>query len=219
ALAETVTVLGEAPVVDTQTSRHQTIIVRDTLDAIPTTKRLGQYASIIPGATYANATFQDVGGNQGEGGQFGVHGQRPQDLSTNVEGLNQNQQALGVVSFNSQAFQEVVVETGGTSAEAMTGGVQVNIVSKDGGNRFSGSLSAAYTGPSLQMGNLTDDLRARGLKNDISIRRSYDYGGALGGPIKKDKLWFFMAHRWWGGSRYILGRYFNRALCSSERGV
>ena len=210
-LEETVTVLGETPVVDTQNSRQQTTIGRETLDAIPTTKRIGQYASIIPGATYTNATFQDVGGNQGEGGQFGVHGQRPGDLSLNFEGLNQNQQALGVFSFNSQAFQEVVVETGGMSAEAGTGGVQVNIVSKDGGNRLSGSLSAAYTGPSLQMGNLTDALRARGLQNDISIRRSYDYGGALGGPIKKDKLWFFMAHRWWGASRYIQGSYFNKA--------
>ena len=76
ALEETVTVLGEAPVVDIQNVRQQTTIARDTLDAIPTTKRLGQYASIIPGATYTNPTFQDVGGNQGEGGQFGVHGQR-----------------------------------------------------------------------------------------------------------------------------------------------
>src|SRR6267142_1820435 len=210
-LAETVTVLEEAPVVDIQNVRQQTTIARETLDAIPTTKRLGQYASIIPGATYTNPTFQDVGGNQGEGGQFGVHGQRGADLSTNVEGLNQNQQALGVFSFNSQAFQEIVVETSGMSAEAMTGGVQLNIISKDGGNRLSGSLSMAYTGPSLQMGNLTDALRARGLNTDISIRKSYDYGGALGGPIKKDKLWFFTAHRWWGASRYIQGSYFNKA--------
>src|SRR2546428_9759734 len=187
---DTVTVLGETPVVDSLNVRTQATFARETLDAIPTTKRLGQYASIIPGATYTNATFQDVGGNQGEGGQFGVHGQRPGDLSLNFEGLNQNQQALGVFSFNSQAFQEVVVETGGMSAEAGTGGVQGNIVSQDGGNRLSGSLSAAYTGPSLQIGNLTDALRARGLQNDISIRSSYDYGGALGGPIKKDKLWF-----------------------------
>src|SRR5947207_3110623 len=208
---DTVTVLGETPVVDSLNVRTQNTFVRETLDEIPTTKRLGQYASIIPGATYTNATFQDVGGNQGEGGQFGVHGQRGADLSTNVEGLNQNQQALGVFSFNSQAFQEIVVETGGMSAEAMTGGVQVNIVNKDGGNKLTGSLSLAYTGPSLQMGNLTDALRARGLNTDISIKRSYDYGGAIGGPIKKDKLWFFMAHRWWGASRYIQGSYFNKA--------
>src|SRR5437899_1952549 len=56
AIEETVTVSGQAPVVDTQNVRQQTTIARDTLDAIPTTKRLGQYATIIPGATYANAT-------------------------------------------------------------------------------------------------------------------------------------------------------------------
>jgi len=210
AVAETITVSGEAPVVDIQNVRQQTTIARETLDAIPTTKRIGQYASIIPGATYTNPTFQDVGGNQGEGGQFGIHGQRGADLSTNVDGMNQNQQALGVFSFNSQSFQEVVVETGGMSAEAMSGGIQVNIVQKDGGNRFSGSLSMAYAGPDLQSGNLNDDLRARGLNTDISIRHSYDNGGAFGGPIKRDKLWFFTAHRWWGASRYIQGSYFNK---------
>ena len=209
-VAETITVSGEASVVDIQNVRQQTTIARETLDAIPTTKRIGQYASIIPGATYVNPTFQDVGGNQGEGGQFGVHGQRGADLSTNVDGMNQNQQALGVFSFNSQSFQEVVVETGGMSAEAMSGGIQVNIVQKDGGNRFSGSLSMGYAGPKLQSGNLNDDLRTRGLNTDISIRHSYDNGGAFGGPIVKDKLWFFTAHRWWGASRYIQGSYFNK---------
>src|SRR5437016_4933636 len=110
-------------------------------------------------------------------------------------------------SFTATVNAEMKV---GSVEDTMTGGPQVNIVSKDGGNRLSGSLNAAYAGPSLQMGNLTDALRNRGLKNDISIRRSYDYGGALGGPIKKDKLWFFMAHRWWGASRYVQGSYFNK---------
>ena len=210
ALEETVTVSGEAPVVDIQSTRQQTTIAREVLDAIPTTKRLGQYATIIPGANYANATFQDVGGNQGEGGQFAVHGQRPGDISANFEGLNQNQQAGGVYSFNAQTFQEVVIETGGTSAEAMTGGVQLNIIAKDGGNTLSGTFNTVYTGPKLQNGNLTDELRARGLNTDISIRKSYDNGGSLGGPIVLDKLWFFTAHRWWGASRYIQGSYYNK---------
>ncbi|PYR66697.1 MAG: hypothetical protein DMF88_15350 [Acidobacteria bacterium] len=68
----------------------------------------------------------------------------------------------------------------------------------------------AYAGPKLQSGNLNDDLRARGLNTDISIRHSYDNGGALGGPIVRDKLWFFTAQRWWGASRYIQGSYFNK---------
>src|SRR4029077_18751594 len=68
ALEETVTVSGAAPVVDTQNIRQQTSLARGTLDAIPPTKRLGQFASIIPGAVYSNPTLQDVGGTQGEGG-------------------------------------------------------------------------------------------------------------------------------------------------------
>ncbi len=208
-LEETVTVSGQAPVVDTQNVRQQTTIARDTLDAIPTTKRLGQYASIIPGAVYGNATLQDVGGNQGEGGQFAIHGGRTGDQVTNIEGMNQNQQAGGVLSFNAQTFQEVVVETSGASAEAMSGGVQVNVIQKDGGNSLAGGFTASYAGPSLQNGNLTDALRARGLQSDQSIRQTYDYAWSLGGPIKKDKLWFFAAERWWGASRFLQGSYYN----------
>src|SRR5467141_2554761 len=75
-LEETVTVSGQAPVVDTQNARQQTTVERATLDALPTTKRIGQFATIIPGATYASTTFQDVGGAGGEGGMFAVHGGR-----------------------------------------------------------------------------------------------------------------------------------------------
>ena len=168
ALEETVTVSGQAPVVDTQNIRQQTTIARTTLDAIPTTKRLGQYATLIPGANYANPTLQDVGGNQGESGQFAIHGGRSGDQITNIEGMNQNQQGGGVLSFNAQTFQEVVVETSGASAEAGSGGVQVNIIPKDGGNTLSGGFNVSYSGPSLQNGNLTDALRARGLTSDVS---------------------------------------------------
>ena len=209
ALEETVTVSGQAPVVDTQNVQQQTTIARGTLDAIPTTKRLGQYATIIPGATYANPTLQDVGGTAGEGGAFGIHGGRSGDLVINFEGMNQSLMGLGVYSFNSQTFSEVVLETSGISAEASSGGVQVNIVPKDGGNQLSGSFATAWSGPSLQSSNLTDALRARGLNTDVSIKKNYDVGGALGGPIKKDKLWFFTAVRGWGAQQYAQGSNYN----------
>jgi hypothetical protein len=184
-VAETITVTGQTPVVDISSARQQTTISRDVLDAIPTTKRLGQYASFIPGATYANPTFQDSGGTAGEGGQFGVHGQRAADEVVNMDGLNQNMFGLDVYSYNSQTIQEVVVETGGTSAEAMTGGVQLNIIPKDGGNTWSGSFASSFTGPSLQAKNLDDDLRARGLQTGASIKAFKDHGGAFGGPIAR----------------------------------
>jgi hypothetical protein len=210
-VAETITVSGETPVVDISSARQQTTIAREVLDAIPTTKRLGQYASFIPGATYANPTFQDSGGTAGEGGQFGVHGQRAADEVVNMDGLNQNMFGLDVYSYNSQTIQEVVVETGGTSAEAMTGGVQLNIIPKDGGNNWSGSFSSSYAGPRLQAENLNDGLRARGLQTGASIKIFKDNGGAFGGPIVRNRLWFYTAHRYWGSQKYIQGTYYNKS--------
>ncbi len=210
ALEETVTVSGAAPVVDTQNVMQQTTIARTTLDAIPTTKRLGQYATIIPGATYSSPTFQDVGGAGGEGGQFGVHGQRAGDLVINLEGMNQDLQAGGIYSFNAHTFQEVVLETSGISSESVTGGVQVNVVPKDGGNTVSGSFSASWSGPRLQSDNLTDALRARGLLASPALKKAYDVGGGLGGPIHTDKLWFFTALRSWGAQQYAAGVYYNK---------
>ena len=169
-LEETITVTGETPVVDLSSARQQTTVSRDTLDAIPTTKRLGQYAAIIPGAVSQNTSQQDVGGTAGEGGTFAIHGGRVGDQSTNIGGNPVNMLNNDVVSVNSQIVQEVVVETSATSAEAITGGVQVNVIPREGGNQFSGTFSGSWTGPDLAADNLNDDLIRRGLTSGASIK-------------------------------------------------
>jgi hypothetical protein len=209
-LEETITVTGESPVVDLSSARQQTTVSRDTLDAIPTTKRLGQYASIIPGAVNQNTSQQDVGGTAGEGGTFAIHGGRVGDQSTNIGGNPVNMLNNDVVSVNSQIVQEVVVETSATSAEAMTGGVQVNVIPREGGNQFSGTFSGSWTGPELAADNLSDDLIKRGLSSGASIKNFMDVGGGLGGPIKRDRLWFFVADRVWKSSKFIQGAYYNK---------
>ncbi|NOT27753.1 MAG: TonB-dependent receptor [Acidobacteria bacterium] len=208
-LEETITVTGESPVVDLSSARQQTTVSRDTLDAIPTTKRLGQYASIIPGAVNQNTSQQDVGGTAGEGGTFAIHGGRVGDQSTNIDGNPVNMLNNDVVSVNSQMVQEVVVETSATSAEAATGGVQINVIPREGGNQFSGTVAGSWTGPDLVTDNLTDDLVKRGLNSAAQIKNFMDVGGGLGGPIKRDKLWFFAAHRMWKSAKYISGAFYN----------
>ena len=74
----------------------------------------------------------------------------------------------------------------------------MNIIPKEGGNRYSGSLFGNYANHSLQANNVTDELKARGILTADSIRRIDDFSGAFGGPLKKDKLWFWTAHRFWG---------------------
>jgi hypothetical protein len=162
-LEETITVSGEAPVVDIRNVRTQTTVDRETLTAIPTTGRMGQYASLIAGATLETTTLHDVGGVAGERGQFGVHGQRAGDISYVQDGVNTKVQTGGVFSLNNQTFQEVSIETSGMSAEAQTGGVQVKVVptpavvwadrssgtscgsSTPTGSRASGSISRGTT--------------------------------------------------------------------------
>src|SRR5206468_6783984 len=112
-------------------------------------------------------------------------------MTYNVSGIDNRVFSGGGFQYNAHTFQELVVETAAGSAESTTGGVQINIIPKDGGNKFSGTASIEATGPGLASDNLNGDLRARGLTGAPSVRKYYDVGGGVGGPIKKDKLWFF----------------------------
>jgi hypothetical protein len=114
-----------------------------------------------------------------------------------------------VVTINTHMVQEVVVETSTTSAESETGGVQINVIPRDGGNKFAGTWSSSWAGPSLAADNLTKALQDRGLESGASIKRFLDNGGGFGGPIKRDRLWFWTAHRVWTSSKYIQGAYYN----------
>ena len=98
---------------------------------------------------------------------------------------------------NTIAVQEMIFQTGGMSAESETGGVQINVVPKEGGNNFSYYFKAEGTGSNMQSVNLTDELKARGLADPPSVKKIYDFGGAVGGPFAKDKVWFFLATRMW----------------------
>ena len=89
-------------------------------------------------------------------------------------------------------------EFGAISAEVAGGGVRVNIIPKDGGNRFSGSAFGNFANDKLQGDNVDDTLRDQGRQTADSILKIYDASGAFGGPFKKDKLWFWTAHRYWG---------------------
>ncbi|MBI4486003.1 MAG: carboxypeptidase regulatory-like domain-containing protein, partial [Acidobacteria bacterium] len=170
---ETVTVTGEAPVVDVQNVQQQTTIQRATLEALPVAQRPSQFISLIPAANSGGTNFHDVGGVGTDRGFFGVHGQRPDDMTFNFGGMDSRVFSGGGFQYNSHTFEEAVVETGAGNAESTTGGVQINIIPKDGGNVFSGTVSAEFTGPGLDIDNVNDDLRARGLATAPSVRSYY----------------------------------------------
>ncbi|MBI2186464.1 MAG: carboxypeptidase regulatory-like domain-containing protein [Acidobacteria bacterium] len=210
-LEETVTVTGETPLVDIRNVRQQVQLSRDTLESIPGTGRLPALYQVLPAAVLNVPTAYSVGAvNERVAANYNIHG--APSASPVFDGMNSTVTNLtqGVVVYNQLTFQEVVVETGGISAERDSGGAQVNIVQRDGGNTFSGALEFFASGPSLESSNIGDALRARGASNTGALKRFYDTGGALGGPIVRNRLWFFGAVRTGVTQQFQAGNSYNR---------
>jgi hypothetical protein len=213
ALEETITVSGEASTVDIRSSRAQVQFAHETLEAIPGTGRLATLSAIIPGVTLRRENDRGVGGlSDRTQTAYSVHG--APEAQPVVDGMNHQIASLtsGVFVYNQINIQEVVVETSGVGADRDTGGMQLNMVGKDGGNTFSGTATFAYVGPSLETSNINDALLARHLDPDRvgSVRKFRDSAGAVGGPIRRNKLWFFVGVREGVTQQFAEGIYFNK---------
>ena len=207
ALEETIRVTGESPLVDTQTARRQTVISSDLLNVLPSSvKNLNNLVTLTPGFK-GNEGFDITGGYTGQvGGTY--HGKG--GTKVNFDGMS-IQHSLGNQGYNQnqETVQETVLSTSGITAETNADGVQINLVPKEGSNIFSGSIHGLYSGKSLQSNNLSDALRAAGLLSVTSVNYVFDAGTSLGGPIMKDRLWFFGSYRQWGNERGAAGKFYN----------
>jgi carboxypeptidase family protein/TonB-dependent receptor-like protein len=208
-LEETITVSGQSPVVDTQNVIQQKVITRQMLDAVPTSR--SNYAALTPGASRST----DVGGSNGtdSGATFTIHGSRGADVRRLIDGMRWNSMEAANAGtgfyFDPTGAEEIAIQLGGNSPEFELGGVQVNLVPKAGSNRYNGYFYAGYTNHSLNSSAVPDDLKARGLPTIGAVDYVYDYSGSVGGPIMRDKLWFFSAQRWWGNSSFVPNDYYN----------
>ena len=111
-------------------------------------------------------------------------------------------------------MQEYSFEISAHSAESETGGVRVNIIPKDGGNRFSGQLFANFADDSFQSDNMTDELRATGLRDPDNTVSLWTLNPSLGGPLVRDKLWFYAGYSRMVNERLKAGTYFNTDLAA-----
>jgi hypothetical protein len=214
-VAETITVSGEAPLVDTRSARAQTQYASETLEALPGNGRLSTLISVLPGAVLNNEGDRASGAlSDRSQTRFAIHG--APNAQPVIDGMNTEMAAAntGVFVWNGVTFQEVVAETTGIGADRDTGGVQLNMIPKDGGNIFSGTANFAYTGPDLQSNNIDDKLLARGLNASTtglaSIKKFVEAAAGVGGPIKRNKLWFFGAARKSITQQYAAGIYWNK---------
>ena len=213
AIEETLTVTGEAPIVDTRSSRAQVQFERDTLEALPGAGRLTTLSSVLPGATLTQENNRGVGGTSDRTHtRYSVHG--GPEAQPIIDGMNQQMpnSTQGVVVFNQLAIQEVVLETSGIGADRDSGGMAINMIPRDGGNQLTGSATFSYSGPDLEMSNVNDELLQRGLDPTRigALKKFRDSGVAVGGPIRRDRLWFFAAAREGVAQQYADGVYWNK---------
>ena len=213
ALEETITVTGASPVVDVQNVRQQTVFRREVQEALPLGRSIAQWASVLPGATLSNPSQgQDVGGVASKGVFVSIHGTAGNGQGEFLDGLNFKHSGgtggFGLI-LNTAGVEEVAVQTSGVSAETQNGSIQINIVPRDGGNVLKLTSGGYYSNGALQADNITPALVARGASGagDMDQVRSVNIG--LGGPIKRDRLWFHTGHIWTALGRFQAGNYFN----------
>ena len=191
ALEETVTVAGATPVVDVQQATRRAVLGRDVLDALPTSRTYGASGIIVPGM---KLTKPDMGGiasfsqayiqGRGKGAEQNAFEVDGMDMRT-IRGCPSTQYT------NFAMVQEVNVQTSANSAENSGGGVRINMIPREGGNVFKGDFYVGGMTSRWQSNNITPELRSRGLSTPDRTEYLIETAPAFGGPIVKDKLWFF----------------------------
>jgi len=205
---ETITVTGESPLVDTQRARSQVVVTADLLNVLPSSvKNLTSIVALTPGYRGSEG-FDITGGYQGQVGRA-FHG-KAGGTKVTFDGMS-IQHSYGNQGYNQnqETVQETVLSTSGITAETNADAVQINLVPKEGGNTFAGSVTGLYSGEGLQSDNLSAELREKGLLSVTSVNYVFEVGATLGGPIMRDKMWFFGSYRQWGNERGAAGKFYN----------
>ncbi len=213
ALEETITVSGASPLVDIQNTRQQQVVSREVLNALPTsTVTLSNIGVITPGmagqvnvggsagaysmSSVLNVTFHGKGG-----GTTAYDGMRITDMDC--------ASCTGPL-ISPATVDQWTVETGGGLAESDAAGVRLNVVPRSGGNSLSANFAGSFSNSSLQTDNMNADLAARGLTTVNGLKYLHSVDGFVGGPFKRDKLWYFGAGRYTASKNQLAGIFYNK---------
>jgi hypothetical protein len=194
-ISEEVTVVSQAPVIDTKRANVGVNVSEEMIMRLPTARNPWVIMAMVPGMLLDR---EDVGGN--EGGQqsnYHGHGSSADDNTWNIDGANiTDNSALGAAPsyYNIAGYEELQINYGSNDIRQQTGGVQINMISKRGGNRYSGTFYLDVERNAWQSDNVP-----QALKDDLDytaagINRLYLYGANFGGPLIKDKAWFYMSY-------------------------
>lgn len=199
AIEKTVTVVGKAPTVDVETTSLGVVLDQRIIKNIPSNREFTNVFEMAPGVV-------------SDGGRPSSHGATVRDNIFNLDGVSVSSPESGVygsIQVGYEIAEEFQVQTGGHSAEY--GGVRgslINMITKSGGNQFSGEVNFYLRNKSLQSDN-TAGTPLEGRFNGTNY--DYDTTAQLGGPIIKDKLWFFANYSQTYSETFVSGYPYDKA--------
>jgi len=206
-LAETISVTGQSPLVDVQSTTRSAVYDKDVIENLPNNRLIQSLAQTIPGV---------VGGQNIDGPasrSLSVHGSRISETNSAIDGMSDRRGSAGgqAVTFymNEGSVQEVSVRTDGGDAEAQYSGVWMNAIPKEGGNTFNWNVMALYANKSMASSNLSDEYIRQGLTAVNGLNRTWDINPNGGGPLMEDKLWFYVAYRNNEIAKYVADHFYN----------
>ncbi len=225
ALEETLTVTGESPIVDTSSITQRVVMTAEVREALPTGRNIQAVGIMIPGTTLAQggggALSRDVGGS-GNLQQSPLQYRGSGDTVQTIDGIRLNnlcaQGAYSGVYWNDSSFEEFSYVTGADSAEVGQGGMRVNMVPKDGGNSFRGTMLFNYADESFGSDNCgspgigiacsrsnlsgSKTFNANNAITNVDvIQKIWDVNPSIGGPIVRNKVWFNYSFRHLGSTK------------------
>jgi hypothetical protein len=210
AVEETITVTGETPVVDVTSTRREITLDNETMRNLPGTRSYSYLLTAVPGlqSNISNVSTGPVFAI------FPIYGGRGVESRLTVDGLNisnppgGNQPPNFIADIGNAA--EVTMLMSGGLGESETAGLTMNIVPRQGGNSLSGLVFASGFSEGMQSNNYTDELRSRGVAQPTPVTRVYDLNTAVGGPIVRDRLWYYTSLRWQGQRQNTPNVFYNQ---------
>ncbi|HEY7442501.1 MAG TPA: carboxypeptidase regulatory-like domain-containing protein [Vicinamibacterales bacterium] len=216
AVTETINVTGQTPIVDVQSTRHQAVLDTQTINDLPAARSYGAILAAVP-------TLQGGGANSSASQNpsfFSVHGGPANEGRVQLDGLSVgaafNGGGVSGNAYDIANAQEMQIILAGALGENETGGPVMNLVPKTGGNTFQGSIFASGAGDWAQGDNLDAALMAQGVTS-AGLIKLWDVSFAMGGPIKRDRLWFFANIRDEGQHEEIPGLFGNANAGNAAR--
>jgi hypothetical protein len=208
-VTETIVVTGETPVVDTKSVQREAVVDNKIINELPVSRSYGSILAAIP-------TMQGAGANSSASQNpsfFSTHGGPGNEGHVQIEGLNVgaafNGGGVSGNAYDIANAQEMQISLSGGLGEAEVGGPVLNIIPKTGGNKFSGSIFGSGAGSWAQSDNVDAALTAQGITT-AGLIKLWDASYSMGGPIKKDHVWFFANIRDEGTHTQIPGLYGNK---------